>query len=511
MMRTRNLNRDEWVKLILGLTIFLGVIMRFFPGLMAGFPINDGGMFLVMLRELKANHFLIPAFTSYNYSNIPFAYPPFGLYAGALFSLIGIPDIQIMRWLPVIVDSLTIPAFFLLAESVLEDRLRAALATVFYALTPAYGWAIMGGGLTRSFGLLFMFLALYFAVRAFKSGSWKFVFFASIFGGLSVMSHPETAMHTAYGIAFFWVFTKHSWKKLSQAFVLAILAALVSAPWWLTVYLQHGLAPFISAARSGIHDSFPLTAFAQDLFARDTFIPILLILRVAGIFWEAAHRRFTLLLWAVLAYFLDQRSAGATSFLAFSLLCAIGFADALPFVINWLKKETHPESNFIQWRWFNITLIAVMFYLFVECGLYSYVLVNTSLHTPGAFQAMQWVSENTPTNSRFVLFTGFPGIMSDPIQEWFPALAQRQSLTTMQGLEWTLDQAFFPRLRSLITLQACTTLDCVTKWSANTGLSYDYLLIQKSKATNALLHSLQSNANYVQAYENSSIVILKKK
>ncbi|MGA7194641.1 MAG: glycosyltransferase family 39 protein [Anaerolineales bacterium] len=539
MMQTQNINRDEWTKLILGLTIFLSVILRFFPGLMAGFPLNDGGMFLVMLRELKTNHFLIPAFTSYNYSNIPFAYPPFGFYAGALLSVIGIPDLQILRWLPVLINILTIPAFFLFAETLLEDRPRAAIAAVFYALAPVYGWEIMGGGLTRSFGVLFMLLALHFAVRSFKIGSWQSVFLASLFGGLSVMSHPQTAIHAAFGIAFFWVFTKHSWKKLLQAFVLAVLAGVVCAPWWLTVYLQHGIAPFISAASSGVHDLSPLNVFVGDLFARDTFIPILMFLRVAGIIWEAAHRRFTLVLLAVLAYFLDQRSAGTTSFLAFSLLCGIGFADALPFVVNWLKNITtstrHAEAqrdeasrsslkeetlryaqgdiskNFFQLRWLNPTLIVVMFYLFLECGVYSFVLVNTSLHTPAPFQAMQWVSENTPLNSRFLLLTGSSGIMTDPIQEWFPALAQRESQTTMQGLEWNLNKDFFPRLQSLITLQACTNLDCVNNWSANIGLSYDYLLIQKSNATLPLLNSVKLNMGYVQVYENSSIVIFQKR
>ena len=232
-----------------------------------------------------------------------------------------------------------------------------------------------------------------------------------------------------------------------QAFVLAALAGLVSVPWWLTVYLQHGAAPFISAMSSGVHDLSPLKLFVSDLFARDTFIPILMILRVAGIIWEAAHRRFTLLLWAALAYFLDERSAGTTSFLAFSLLCAIGFADALPFLVNWLKTRKSAAIDFIQLRWLNATLIAVMFYLFLECGVYSYVLVNTSLHTPEPFQALQWVSENTSPNSRFLLLTGSSGIMSDPIQEWFPALAGRESQTTMQGLEWTLNKDFFPRLR----------------------------------------------------------------
>ncbi len=167
--------------------------------------------------------------------------------------------------------------------------------------------------------------------------------------------------------------------------------------------------------------------------------------------------------------------------------------------------------NFIQSRWFNITLLAVIFYLFMECGLYSYVLVNTSLHTPEPFQAMQWVSANTAPNSRFVLLTGDSGIMSDPIQEWFPALTERKSQTTLQGLEWTLDQAFFPRLRSLVDLQACTSSACIDRWSADTGLGYDYLLIQKSKATQPLLSSVKLDARYVLVYTNSSFDIFQKK
>ena len=182
-----------------------------------------------------------------------------------------------------------------------------------------------------------------------------------------------------------------------------------------------------------------------------------------------------------------------------------------------LKEETlryaqgDISKNFFQLRWLNTTLIIVMFYLFLECGVYSFVLVNTSLHTPEPFQAMQWVSENTPSNSRFILFTGSSGIMTDPIQEWFPALAKRESQTTMQGLEWNLNKDFFPRLQSLITLQACTNLDCVNQWSANTDLGYDYILIQKSNVTLPLLNSVRLDASYVVVYENSSIVIFQKR
>ena len=80
------LSKDDQIKLILFVALLFGGIVRFLPVAMAGFPINDGGMFYVMVKELQANHFLLPAFTQYNLADIPFAYPPFGFYATALIS-----------------------------------------------------------------------------------------------------------------------------------------------------------------------------------------------------------------------------------------------------------------------------------------------------------------------------------------------------------------------------------------------------------------------------------------
>ena len=80
----KSITRDEWATLILFLAILIGAFLRFNPTLLAGFAVNDGGMFAVMVDDLRANHFLIPAFTTCNFSNIPFAYPPLGFYFGAL-------------------------------------------------------------------------------------------------------------------------------------------------------------------------------------------------------------------------------------------------------------------------------------------------------------------------------------------------------------------------------------------------------------------------------------------
>ena len=127
-LHPRLVTEKEWTFTILGLALFFGVFVRILPALLSEFPINDGGMFAVMMRDLQANNFLLPAYTTYNYSNIPFAYPPLGFYLGAILENFGISELQILLWLPVIFTSLTIPLFFLLALELMHSRSRAALS-----------------------------------------------------------------------------------------------------------------------------------------------------------------------------------------------------------------------------------------------------------------------------------------------------------------------------------------------------------------------------------------------
>src|SRR5512147_1085954 len=95
------IRRTEWTDLIFILAVILGTFMRFNPTLLAGFPVNDGGMFAVMVDDLKASHYVLPAYTTYNHLDIPFAYPPLGFYLGRLTSdIFGISAIETLRWVP---------------------------------------------------------------------------------------------------------------------------------------------------------------------------------------------------------------------------------------------------------------------------------------------------------------------------------------------------------------------------------------------------------------------------
>src|SRR6266542_303859 len=163
----KTIRRTEWANLIFVLALFLGTFIRFNVTLLANFPINDGGMFAVMVDDLKTSHYLLPAFTTYNHLNIPFAYPPLGFYLGRIASdLFGWSASQTLRWVPAFFASLSVPAFYWLARRLLKNKYYAALSTLFFALMPrAFSWYVVGGGLTRSPGQLFMLLTLATVVR----------------------------------------------------------------------------------------------------------------------------------------------------------------------------------------------------------------------------------------------------------------------------------------------------------------------------------------------------------
>ena len=136
-MKKKTFARDEWIMLFFGTTLLFGMIIRFFPGIQAGFPLNDGGMFLSMIRDLRASHYTIPAVTSYNNLNIPYAYPPFGFYfAGLVSDIFNLSEISLLRWLPPTINTVSILVFYKLASLLLESRTRGVVAAIFYALTP---------------------------------------------------------------------------------------------------------------------------------------------------------------------------------------------------------------------------------------------------------------------------------------------------------------------------------------------------------------------------------------
>ncbi len=518
----KSIRRTELANLIIFLAVILGAFIRFAPTSIAGFAINDGGMFAVMVDDLKASGYSLPVFTSYNALNIPYAYPPLGFYFGRISAdLTGLASVEILRWLPALFASLSIPAFALLASRLTKTRFHAATATLIFALMPrAMSWFVMGGGLTRSPGQFFMLLTLASVVRLYQENRRRDIFWAGLFGALAVLSHPEAAVHTAVSSLFLWLMLARSRKTFWNSVQVAALVILLTAPWWATVISRHGLAPLLSAAQTGqkLLAIFHLVFFS---FTEEIYATPIASLGLIGLGLFIARRDYLLSLWLIIPFFVEGRSAAGPAAIPLAMLAASGFVDVvLPALRNAssaAKTEVSVEQVTPVERG---ALIYFFMYLLFSAYLFSWQISNATLYAPDR-EAMQWVRQNTPADARFLVLTGSRSVSCDSVPEWFPALAQRKSIFTVQGTEWTLGKDFGDFVQEAAKVQACASdgLECVN--SSTQTQHYDYVYISKNlRVENCepltapqtfpfLLEALRSHPGLQMVHETEGAVIFR--
>jgi len=502
--------QDGKIDLLLWAVFLIGIFLRFLPGLLAGFPLNDGGMILNMIHDLRSNQFLLPSTTSYNFSEIPFAYPPFGMYVAALLSsVLFIPEIEVLHWLPALISGAAIPVFYWLSSQILNSKPKAVIVTALYALMPgSFDWLVMGGGLTRSFGILFSLLAFGHVYLLFRDGGWVRILVSILFCALAVLSHPEVGLQSA-GICFLiWLMYGRNFMGLKNAILVVLGTALLTAPWWLTVLLHHGLAPFESAVQTGVRETL-LASLFHSIFSTQGGLPILPILSLAGMTVFLRKREFLLPCWAFLPFFVDPRNAPAVAIFPLVMLAGEGLFYLKEEFDRAYLKTMQNRGKTIAPAWLTNGMFAtVLFYFLIVSYSSRGNVVRLSL-TEADRETMEWVRTNTPAESRFLLITNTGQIspMTDSYQEWFPVLAERKSQNTLQGQEWTLGLQFYPYSQKLVALQACSSVECLHEWVARNSVEFDFLLIQKRRASSELIMSMRTEVRYRVIYESDNAVI----
>jgi hypothetical protein len=508
----------DWPALFLFTAMLFGAVVRFWPAVTNGFPLNDGGMFYTMIRDLKAGQYLLPEFTTYNFADIPFAYPPLGFYiAASLSALLHVPELQILLWLPALVNTLSIFIFYKLAEQILPSRMSASLAVMIYALSPrAFIWQVMGGGITRAFGMLFLLLMLWQAVQLFKEYTHKKLLLTILFGVGAVLSHPQTALHAALGGALLFAFYGLNKRGMISALSVALGVTLLAVPWWGTVLSRYGVQPFISAGQTSQRTLESYLAILRFDGLGDTlFFPVLLFALI-GVWVTFKRRDFFLVTWAVLAYLIDPRGGDGIALLPLSMLAGMGLLKLSELIS---RSDSQQAEGVMLQRASQILVFSLMFYLILVASIFDFQLVNTSLKSAD-LKMITWVKSNVDDKKTFLLSTGREFSMSDPLQEWFPALTDQYSATTMQGLEWTLGSNFFPWYDQLIAFQHCADVNCVSEWSMRNAVTYDYLIVAiPSESDNSeLANSLRSLAlstrnsdSYILVNESANALVFELK
>ena len=494
------------------------------------FPISDGGMFYVMAQDLRSNSYRLPAETSYNHSAIPFVYPPLGIYLPPfLADLFGWPLLQVLQYLPLVITTLTIPLFFAFASSLLHSPVKAVYAVTAYALMPAtFSWTIMGGGAPRALGLLFAILTLHQAYLLYTRPRRRYWITTGICAAGVSLSHPIAAWACIYSMVLLFLFFSRRKEGLLNSLLVVLIALGVASPWLVTVLGYHGFDPFLNAGQTGHQGWFSLVDLLRFDFSEELFFKAIGAISVVGLFASLKQKEQFLPVWLILNPLIQPRGLESFTVLPLAMAFSLGMVDViLPGLGKILpaSAEDRPDqiSQSLRLR-FEKTIqgalpkafLALLFWqMVVNALLGAYDLTRGSL-SPSDQEAMRWVAAHAPQSSRFLVLTGASHPLLDPTAEWFPALAQRQSLTTIQGQEWLIQGAWTGRVEDLISLQACLDYKIECLQDRAEGMAYTHLYVRKEPAgeintpytaSNLLAESLSASPDYELVYTNPEISV----
>jgi hypothetical protein len=512
------------------LAFALAARLPYFLG--SDFPLNDGGMFVAMSRDILASHFALPDVTTYNFEGVPFAYPPVAFYVvAALSATTAAGPVTLAMWLPLLANLGTVACVVALARRLL-DRRTALIGGVIFALIPrSYEWLIMGGGLTRSFGLLFAVACLVVAAPLFQarprlSGPatlWRMAACA-VLAALTFATHLELALFVGYSLCLLAVCYGRDLRSIALTALIGAAAIALAAPWWGTVIARQGLAPFAAASHTGDWSSL-----IDELRSLEDFMtpPKLLLslpgaLAVLGVVACAIRVRPFLPVWLVLIFVLNPRSAATEAAIPVALLAAVGVTEIVEpgLAVAWTRAR---ESAIPIRRRLRRLAPAVAAVALVGVFV-SWPTLHPNRHALDVLstadrQAMEWVSQQTPSTDTFLVLTRGWTWEDDHVSEWFPVLAGRQSALTVQAREWLPDNLFvrtqclYNQARQLGAVQA--GVDRLDQWATNRGVVFSDVYISRSVVGpldwGALVESARSSTTYRVAYDQAGVIVLERR
>jgi hypothetical protein len=400
-----------------GVAMLVAVWLRLAP-IFADFAFGDGGLFWVMANDLRENGFLPPMTTSYNTGDIPWVYPPMGIYLAALLG----GGLELFRILPALFAVATLPAVWLLARALIGGR-GALVAVIAYGLSEsAYVGLIAGGGVTRGPGLLLAVLTMWAVVRG-------HVVRAGVLGGLTLLAHPIAAVYAVLASTVLWG-TRGAQPRMLVAPLIAIA---IGGLWFVPMILRHGAGPFLTGLGSR---EFDLIENLVTLLAGALNPPNLAFTGGAvGIVVAAYRRRWDLLGWL------------AVTALGVAVLDRWAVIPAA--VLAGLAVDTALQRP-AQMR--SAALLAVAVAVTVTGVVLAPALESLTAEERGA---MAWAESESPPDATFAVI----GYAADRgMVEWFPALSRRENVTTWQGSEWVPEGY---RRREATEAAACLSLQCL--------------------------------------------------
>jgi hypothetical protein len=420
--------------LLLSAVIVAAVAFRLWLIAATDFPINDGALFYEFLRETSASFPGLPERVVYNGFSLPFAYPPLSFWIGASLTKVGFDALSVIHILPILMNIFYVLLIGLLLLKAGRSPLFTALTLLFFCFRlRSFEWLVMGGGLSRGLGSIFLVAAL-LAVnvpgpgRKLELPYWRMALGGAFVAG-AILSHLEWGILAAASLLASRALGARSIKEfVLQSMVAGATALALVLPWFLLVLQIHGFEPFLAASGTSSWNVLTSILGLLELLRPAIANPFILLGGLVLLvrrdpFWFA---------FALICLFLTPRHAPTPLALPLSIFAAQGVLTA------WGMMQ-----RFIRPRRVAVAALVSTVALIVTLNTYRQYQGTDRPFRPVPSElraAMAWIGEHHK-GAKFIMLNRAPWYY-DGSAEWFPTLAQARSMTTVQGREWLPNQAF---------------------------------------------------------------------
>ena len=281
----------------------------------------------------------------------------------------------------------------------------------------------------------------------------------------------------------------------------------VMVPWLLFMAVHGRLADLVNAGGVGFDPVMSLAGLMTWHFTDEVFMPVVAVLGTLGALVLARRRSLLIPLWLLAEVTLATRGAPTYACVPLVLAASVGLYDAIGTGILRIAPEAVLRSNAVR----GVLLVALIWTGFNDIGLIHAKMAPFDSMPPSAVSTMTWLKANTPQDAQFAVVSG-AAWPSDVYGEWLPALTDRVSMATIQGLEWKGAAEWDSRSSSYDELQGCVKSDaeCVADWiRAHPVPGPAYAYVVNGDASSALMHSVLRSPSFEVVHSGDDGVVAR--
>jgi len=453
-------------------------------------------LYMAMARQIQSAGYALPVrIEHYTAGGLPMAYPPLGFYVWAVLNdLLGISFYQLDLWTRLVYYPIAGGIFYKLSEELTGDRTTAAVSTVLaFSSLATFRWHLEHGGGIRTLGYIWMFAAIYTAVRYYRSESWKWAAATAVCFGGAVLTHPQYAPMAGLGVLTVYLSEDRSPAGLLAGAGIAVGGFVLSAPYYVTVISHHGIEPYLWAA--GTHGGLfqiisnlnrvlnPMKYSSVGLFTTMVMYGSLL-----GLPAVIQDRNWTLAaLPAMMIVVNGIKFRFIMPFLA--LLFAVGlFRVVLPELIDEFRL---PDLGLSEIAAVAVVVVAI------TTGVPQMGSLNEKAWNADHEAAAEWIQGNTDPDATFYIIDR---------NEEIPYYAERTGLAVPWGAEWDGPGAYERNLRIHGEMWDCRMASCYDSVLKKYSLRPDYVYTYAGSVNQS---SFESSRLFSQVYNENGIVIYR--